>query len=431
MTSETTEQAAGEQAETPRGPEIIPVPRTVEETGIRRRLLEDLTLKTLHLSGELSLRELSERLHISLKIVDEIFGRLRKEGLCQVTGMAGGVHRIVTTSEGRERAIDIMSGSHYAGPVPVSLPDYVARVKAQSVRKLTVDPKAVRSAYEHLVLNDETLTQIGTALASGRAIFLYGPPGTGKTTIADSMSRMFADSTIWVPYAVEADGQIIEVFDPGVHHAVEQPDPHFHDARWVRCKRPRMMVGGELTIDMLDLQQNPTSKYYTAPVQMKASNGLLIIDDFGRQRVRPDELLNRWVVPLDRGIDFLTMAGGRKLEIPFDVLVVFATNLDPATLVDEAFLRRIQTKIRLESITRDDFHEISRRVCAGLELEYQEPAINRLLDTITNEMGQELRACYPRDIIQQVCWTARYEQRKPALDDSSLDLACRSYFVSR
>jgi predicted ATPase with chaperone activity len=234
-----------------------------------------------------------------------------------------------------------------------------------------------------------------------------------------------------VPYAVEADGQVIELYDPGVHHPVEQPDPHFHDSRWVRCQRPRVMVGGELTIDMLDLQQNPTSKYYTAPVQMKASNGLLIIDDFGRQRVRPDELLNRWVVPLDRGIDFLTMAGGRKIEIPFDVMVVFATNLDPASLVDDAFLRRIQTKIRLDSVSREDFHEISRRVCANLELEYQSAPIDRLLNTISTEMKQELRACYPRDIPQQVCWTARYEQRAPVLDDPSLDLACRSYFVAR
>ena len=431
MTSETTEQATPGQPAEQKRPDIIPVPRTVEDTGIRRRLLEDLTLKTLHLSGELSLRELAERLHISLKIVDEIFGRLRKEGLCQVTGMAGGVHRIVTTSEGRERAIDILSGSHYAGPVPVSLDDYVSRVRSQSVRQLAVDPAAIKRAFDHLVLSAETLTQIGTALASGRAIFLYGPPGTGKTTIADSMSRLFADAQVWVPYAVEADGQVIEVYDPGVHHAIEQPDPHYHDSRWVRCQRPRVMVGGELTIDMLDLQQNPTSRYYTAPVQMKASNGLLIIDDFGRQRVRPDELLNRWVVPLDRGIDFLTMAGGRKLEIPFDVLVVFATNLDPAELVDEAFLRRIQTKIRLDSVSREDFHEISRRVCTGLQLEYDAPTINRLLDTITGEMGQELRACYPRDIIQQVCWTARYEQRKPTLDDASLVMACRSYFVSR
>jgi hypothetical protein len=181
---------------------------------------------------------------------------------------------------------------------------------------------------------------------------------------------------------------------------------------------------------MLDLEFNPSTKYYTAPVQMKANNGLLVIDDFGRQRVRPEELLNRWVVPLDRSIDFLSLAGGRKIEIPFDMLVVFATNLDPSTLVDEAFLRRIQTKIRLDSITRDDFHEISRRVCADTHVEYGSGAIDRLIDTITTDMGQELRACYPRDIIQQVCWTARYRKEEPRLDDESLELACRTYFLA-
>lgn len=430
MTNQKLTLVTGEAEATPPG-EFIPAPRTVEETGIRRRLLEDLALKTLHLHGELSLRELADRMHVGLKIVEEIFARLRKEALCQVTGMAGGVHRIVTTSEGRDRAIDILAASQYSGPVPVSLDTYVARIKEQSVRRLVVDPEAVKKSFEHLVLSESTLTQLGTALVSGRAIFLYGPPGTGKTTVADGLARLFEDSTVWVPYAVEADGQIIEVYDPGVHRAVEQPDAHEHDSRWIRCQRPRVMVGGELTIDMLDLQQNPTSKYYTAPVQMKAANGLLIIDDFGRQRVRPDELLNRWVVPLDRGIDFLTMTGGRKLEIPFDVLVVFATNIDPAELVDEAFLRRIQTKIRLDSISRPVFHEISRRVCTTLELEYKAEPIERLLDTITNEFGQELRPCYPRDIIQQVCWTARYRKQEPKLDDASLDLACRTYFVSR
>lgn len=409
---------------------MISAPRTIEDTGIRRKVLEDLALKILHLSGEQSLRDLAGRMHVPLRIVDEIFGRLRKEGLCHVTGMAAGIHRIVTTSEGKERASELLAVTQYAGPVPVSLDDYIARVRAQTVTHLHVDAAAVERAFAHLVLPQTTLTQLGTALVSGRAIFLYGPPGTGKTTIAEGMWRLFEQEEVWVPHAVEADGQIITVFDPGVHRPVEQPDEHDHDTRWVLCRRPRVMVGGELTIDMLDLQYNPASRYYTAPVQMKASNGLLIIDDFGRQRVRPEEMLNRWVVPLDRGIDFLTLAGGRKIEIPFDMLVVFATNLDPSTLVDDAFLRRIQTKIRLDTITRSDFHEIFLRVCDQMQLDYEPAPVDRLLDTITGELGLELRACYPRDIAQQVCWTARYRQEAPRLDDESLDLACRSYFVT-
>jgi len=394
-------------------------------------VLEDLALKILHLNGELTLRDLSERMHVSLRIVDELFARMRKANLCLVTGMDGGVHRIVATADGRASAIELLASSQYAGPVPVSLADYVSLVEAQSVRHLKVDAAAVGRAFEHLVLSDTTVTQLGTALASGRAIFLYGPPGTGKTTVADSMWRLFETDAVWVPHAIEADGQIIEVFDPGVHRPVEQPDSHDHDERWVLCQRPRVMVGGELTIEMLDLQYSPASKHYTAPVQMKASNGLLIIDDFGRQRVRPDELLNRWVVPLDRHIDFLTLVGGRKIEIPFDMLVVFATNLDPSQLVDDAFLRRIQTKIRLDAVSPADFHEIFRRVCRDVELEYQPAMVDHLMETITRDFGQELRPCFPRDIVHLVCSTARYRQEKPRLDDESLGLACGAYFVVR
>ncbi|HEX9565578.1 MAG TPA: hypothetical protein VF981_16485 [Gemmatimonadaceae bacterium] len=415
----------------PRARDIIRAPHTVEDTGIRRKFLEDLALKTLFLSGELTLRGLAEQLRSNLWVVDDLFNRLRKENLCQVTGIAGGVHRIVTTSEGKARAMELLAVSQYAGPIPVSLADYVARVGSQTVRHRNVDAGAVARAYAHLVLREDTLVQLGTALVSGRSLFLYGPSGTGKTTVAENMWRLIEGDEVWVPHAVEADGQVITVYDPSIHRPVEQPSFGDHDGRWVRCRRPRVVAGGELTIDMLDLEFNPATKYYTAPMQMKANNGLLIIDDFGRQRARPDELLNRWVVPLDRGIDFLTLAGGRKIEVPFDVLVVFATNLDPSSLVDEAFLRRIQTKIRLDTITRDDFHEICRRVCADAKLACPAAAIDRLIDTITTDLGQELRACYPGDIIQQVRWTARYRQQEPCVDDESLGLACRTYFLMR
>lgn len=414
----------------PREHEIIPPPRSIEGTGIPRKFLEDLALKTLYLSGELTLRSLAELMQANTRVVDELFNRLRRENLCQVTGMTGGVHRIVTTAEGKGRAAELLSVSQYAGPIPVSLADYVSRVRAQTVRHRNVHAAAVKEAYAHLVLHEETLTQVGTAVVSGRSIFLYGPPGTGKTTIAENMWRLLEGDEVWVPHAVEADGQVIAVFDPSVHQPITQPAFGDHDGRWVRCRRPRVVAGGELTIEMLDLEYNPSTKFYTAPVQMKANNGLLIVDDFGRQRAQPDELLNRWVVPLDRSIDFLTLAGGRKIEIPFDVLVVFATNLDPSTLVDEAFLRRIQTKIRLDEITPPDFHEICRRVCAGAGLEYEPGPIDRLIDTIVNGLGQPLRACYPGDIVQQILWTAKYRQLEPRLDDASLDLACRTYFLT-
>ena len=377
-------------------------PATVEQTGIRRKFLEDLALKTVYLLGEVSLRELADHMQINLRIVEELFQRLRKDQLCQVTGMTGGVHRIVTTSEGKTRAIELLTHSQYVGAVPVSLDDYISRVAAQSVRHLDVDQTHLLRSFEHLVLPKETLTQLGTAVVSGKSIFLYGPSGTGKTTVAENLWRLFTTDEIFVPHAVEIDGQVITVYDPVVHRPIERPEGSNGDGRWVLCHRPRVVAGGELTIEMLDLQYNPSTKVYAAPVQMKANNGLLIIDDFGRQRVRPDELLNRWVVPLDRGIDFLTLSGGRKIEIPFDMVVVFATNLDPSTLVDEAFLRRIQTKILLGNLTGEQFQAICRRVCEDLRLECDPAVIDHLIGVITRELKQTLRGCQPRDIIHQV-----------------------------
>jgi predicted ATPase with chaperone activity len=405
-------------------------PLTVEDLRVPRKLLEDLALKTIYLVGEVTLVQLADHMRIALKIVDELFQRLRRDQLVQVTGMVGGVHQIVTTSEGKTRAVELLTLSQYAGPAPVSLDDYVACVRSQTVRDMDVSPLELAKAFEHLVLDVETLNQLGTAVVSGRAIFLYGPSGTGKTTVAETLWRLFHRDPIRVPHAIAVDGQIITVFDPGVHQLVPDAAPADADRRWVFCRRPRVVVGGELTIEMLDLQFNPQSKFYVAPVQVKANNGLLIVDDFGRQRVRPEELLNRWVVPLDRSIDFLTLTGGRKIEVPFDLLVVFATNLDPATLVDEAFLRRIQTKIKLDNIGREHFHEIMRRVCREQELPYDIDVVDHLIDLIVGELKQPLRACYPRDVVQQIVWAARYEQRSPVLSRDTVEQACRNYFLS-
>ncbi len=408
----------------------IEAPRTVEEMKIARKVLEDLALKTVYLLGEASLHDLAEQLCVGLRIVEDLCQQLRREQLCQATGMSSGVHRLVLTTEGKVRALDALAINQYVGPLPVALDDYVRQVRAQTVRRMTVHPQALEQAFAHLVLEPQVLRQLGSALVSGKALFLYGPSGTGKTTVAETLLRLLEVQHVWVPYAVEHDGQIITIHDPLVHAKVDDPATDDGDARWVLCRRPRVVVGGELTIEMLDLQFNAVTKYYAAPAQLKASNGLLVIDDFGRQRVRAEELLNRWVVPLDRGIDFLTLAGGKKIEIPFDVLVVFATNLDPKELVDEAFLRRIQTKIRLGNVTGAQFHDICRRVCGENKLAYDRTLIDKLIETIASDLGQELRPCYARDIINQVCWTARYEQRPPQLDPDALAHAVRTYFVS-
>ena len=408
----------------------IPASNSIEEVGVRRNLLEDLALKTLCLIGEMSLHELARHMGLNLGMADELFQRLRKDQLCQVTGMAGGVYRITTTSAGKSRGLELLAQNQYVGPAPVSFEDYVSRIRGQSVRSMEITPAEVYRAFEDLVLDDQTLTQLGTALVSGRAIFLYGPTGTGKTTIAETLTRLFYDDQVWLPYAVEVDGQVITVYDAVLHQKVDPPPLPDQDGRWVLCRRPRVLVGGELTIEMLDLQFNPITKFYSGPVQMKANNGLLIVDDFGRQRVSPEELLNRWVVPLDRRIDFLTLAGGKKLEIPFDLFVVFATNLDPAKMVDEAFLRRIQTKIKVDFVSCEQFREIFRRACVQYNLEYDQTVVDELIRLIGMEFKEPLRACYPRDILRQIQWSSQYLQKEPRLDREAIAQACRNYFLS-
>lgn len=405
-------------------------PETIEDVANRRTFLEQLLLKILYLSGPLSMTEWGNISCLSPLIVDELFRRLRTEQLCEVVGMIGDIRRVAITSQGRARAAEWMALSQYAGPAPVPLHDYVRQVRLQTVRSLEVHPAAVQRAFSHLVIDNQTLTRLGTALNSGGSIFLYGPTGSGKTTIAEALPRVLADDAVWIPHAVESDGHVITVFDPLVHNKVERAHDPKADPRWVYCERPKVVVGGELTIEMLDLQFNPITKFYAAPGQMKANNGVLIIDDFGRQRVRPEELLNRWVVPLDRRFDFLTLVGGKKIEVPFELFVVFATNMDPAHLADAAFLRRIQTKVKVGMATEQQFAEIFQRVCVAAGLTCDPAVVQELISILQNRFHEPLRPCYPRDLINQILWTARYEQRKPKLDHAALMRAAESYFVA-
>ena len=404
-------------------------PEKVEDVGVRRGFLEELLLKILYLSGPLTLPELGELVRLTPQVVEEIFRRIRAEQLCQVTGMVGNARRVAISSAGRSRALELLSHNQYTGPAPVSLESYVKQVRLQSVRNVAVHPPAMQRALGHLVLDEQTVRQLGTGLNSGGSIFLYGPTGAGKTTIAEALPKVLADDMVWIPHAVEIDGQIINVHDPLIHKVVQSSHEPGNDSRWVLCHRPVVVVGGELTIEMLDLQFNPVTKFYAAPGQMKANNGVLIIDDFGRQRVRPEELLNRWVVPLDRHIDFLTLSGGKKIEIPFESFVVFATNMDPAQLVDTAFLRRIQTKVRIDNSSEQQFREIFQRVCKDAQLEYEAALVDGLIDTLKNKLKEPLRNCYPRDLVNKICSAARYQGVKPELDKETLTRAVESYFL--
>jgi hypothetical protein len=417
----------------------LPGPATVESTGIRRSVLEELALKTIYVEHELHLRALADRMGLGFEIVDDLFQRLRKRGLCEVASHDGLMPRVRLNGHGSSRAQTLLAANQYVGPAPVALEDYVQRVHDQSIRQAEVSAADVARAFEPLVLSPEMLKQLGIAILSGTSIVLYGPSGTGKTAISEHIPDVY-QGDVWVPHAVEIDTQIITVYDPIVHKRIDQILPPQSDRRWVLCERPRVTVGGELTIEMLDLQFDPTSGVYVAPLQMKANNGVLIIDDFGRQRVPPEALLNRWIVPLDRGIDFLTLRGGKKFEIPFDALVVFSTNLDAAAVFslksevevfnDDAFMRRIPNKIRLDYITGEQFREIFRRVCYQFGVPFDATVVDRLTEYVGTDLKQPLRPCYPRDLVQQVCWEAQFEKRQPALDWATVTRACRSYFLA-
>jgi hypothetical protein len=287
------------------------------------------------------------------------------------------------------------------------------------------------------VLDDETVKQIGIGVASGAPMMLHGPSGTGKTSIAERIPLAF-EGGVFVPHAVEVAGEIIRVFDAGVHRPIAAAVPTHHDRRWVYCERPFVVAGGELTSEMLDLQYNAVSGFYAAPLQMKAATGVFVIDDFGRQRMRPEELLNRWIVPLDRGVDFLTLHGGNKFAVPFDVLVVFSTNLDPASglaadagsaISDAVFLRRIPNKVHIGYASREQVHEIFKRACAGARLAYDAALVDRVIELLTAHIKEPLRPCVPRDLVRQITWEAKYAGVPAALSPTALSHACRTYFA--
>jgi MoxR-like ATPase len=407
---------------------LVDAPQTIGDTGVRRTLLEELALKSLYLNGEMSLAELAERTCLSLSVVEELFQFFRREQLCEVKGMVRGTHVVVASSAGKERAAASFAFSQYAGPAPVSLDEYSARVHAQSVQRTQVGPADLARAFERLVLSEELVARLGTAVVSGRSVFVYGPSGTGKTTLACNIPAVY-DDFVLIPQAIEVDSQVISVYDPVVHRPAPYSMPDDWDRRWMLCHRPRVVAGGELSSEMLDLQFNASSRFFTAPLQLKANNGVLVLDDFGRQRMRSDELLNRWMTPLDRRVDFLTLPGGKKFEVPFDVLVVFSTNIDPRTLADEAFLRRIPNKIHLDYASPRQFAKIFRRACAAHMLVSEEDLAEYAAEFITSEMKQPLSHSFAGDIVEQVLWSAKYRGIDPQLTRDTFQQACSNYFL--
>jgi len=403
------------------------IPQDFQELGISDTLVLDLVLRRMLIEGYSSIAGLGRSLKLSHQVIDLMFKHMRSLQLVEIKGMIGNDYSFTLSAAGKSLASERFQISQYAGACPVSLKDYSKANKIQSA-KVHVDRKTLRAAFSDLIVTDRMLDQLGPAIISQNSIFVYGPTGNGKTSLAERMLRVYKDAVL-IPYAVEVDNQIISLYDPVVHQPIEGADQEDIDPRWLLCKRPCIVVGGELIPSMLELRLDEASGIYAAPLQMKANNGILIIDDFGRQLMSPRDLLNRWIVPLDRHVDYLTLRYGVKFQIPFELMVVFSTNLEPADLADEAFLRRIHNKIYVEAVDASSFDQIFSRVVASRNLQSEPDSAEYLRKLCLREGRTELRACYPADICNILLSIGRYEGRGPVMSKSEMERAASLYFA--
>ena len=439
MTPASTARAAPPTLFDMPNPAAVPrVPRTLDETGIAVDQIEQLLIKTLY-GGEATGLVLADRIRLPYPILEPLVERARAERLIEVRGTTGSGsagYRYALTDAGRDRARQYQAINQYVGAAPVPLAAYVAEMTALGASRGYTDRDRLQKGFSHLVVKESVLEQLGPAVNANKVVFLYGPPGNGKTVIAEGMGRTMGGD-MFMPYAIDVDGQIITMFDPINHDSLEGDAEESgiiaqapRDRRWIRIRRPVVMVGGELTLDMLDLTFNQNAKFYEAPIQLKANGGVFLVDDFGRQRIRPQDLLNRWIVPLESRIDYLTLHTGKKFQVPFDVLIVFATNLDPSSLADEAFLRRIPYKIYARNPTVDEFSRIFELNCRRRGLVF-DPAIVEYLRRRYYEPphGIEMRACHPRDLVDHIMDLIAYQNRSCDLTTELVDAACESLFV--
>ena len=405
-------------------------PRNVSETNVGTGFITDLILKHCIFLKKFTIGHLTDKIKLPPSVIMNIITDLRKDGFIEIA--KGGTSLVTAqyamTNFGINRASQLLEECRYVGPAPVSLEDYRYAIEIQTIKSVEITKEHLNNAFSNIVVSEDRIKTYGSAINSVKPIFLYGPPGNGKTTIAECIGHSLPGE-VYVPYSVLAGNQIIVVYDQVNHIAVDSKEADNQlDQRWIKIKRPVVIAGGELTLKTLDLDFNPNSKYYEAPLQMKANNGLFIVDDFGRQIVDPQTLLNRWIIPLDRQTDFLTLHTGMKFEIPFDQLVIFATNLPPKEIADDAFLRRLRYKIKIDYTTVEEFRKIFENICTSNKISFNEDVFNYLIEKYERSQ-RKLSCCHPRDLIDQIIDFASFNMKPPVLTNESIDKAWENYFV--
>jgi hypothetical protein len=405
------------------------VPTDVRDTGLDTASLSDLALKAAYTVSQFSTEWAARRLHLPQGMVSDLLEGLRAEQLLDILGEAGLFgFRYAISGRGRERAARLLEISGYVGPAPVSLEAYSAMVERQVELAPAISPEEVREALSGLVLPEQSVELAGLAASSRRSLFLHGPPGNGKTSLGHALHDTLAGD-IWVPHCIGVDGTIIRVFDPQCHRPADGPGGTSRavDARWVRIRRPLIVVGGEMTLDAFDLAYSPALRYYEAPLHVKANGGTFLIDDFGRQRVDPHELLNRWIIPLEHRIDYLTLQTGQKIQVPFRQMLIVATNLDPGRVTDPAFLRRMGYRLMLGPPTAEFYARIFDAYASRKGATVESGLVGRLLERYRLE-GRELRCCEPRDLIERVEDICRFRRQPLEVEDGLMELAWAGYF---
>jgi energy-coupling factor transporter ATP-binding protein EcfA2 len=422
-------------------------PRTLAESGLNPVILADLALKFLSVRGNAVGFELGHDIGIPFPILEPILVHLKEQKLIEVAGgdLMGPIsYRFTLTDAGRNRTREALALCQYIGPAPVTIEQYTEQTRLQAVHGIACTRRSIRRVFDHLVLPDSVIEELGPAVVSGRSVLIYGPPGSGKTAISKALGEYLNHygGDIWIPHAVLAETTVITVFDPLIHVPVDNParapatptlegllrkTDEGHDARWLRIRRPVVVVGGELTLEMLDLRYSPTGNIYQSPLHVKANGGVFLIDDFGRQIVSPRNLLNRWILPLEERKDFLTLATGKKIAVPFEQLILFSTNLEPKHLVDEAFLRRIRHKIAISSPDRATFEQIFQKMCARLGMAYRVEVVDYLYNRYYSQ-GREPRSSDPRDLLEIVESLCRFREMAVELDEDLIGEAATRFF---